>query len=183
MRGRTARKVTLCVLLLGLGSGACFGNFSATRGIYRFNAGVTESRIVQSLLMWGLLIVPVYELVALGDLFIFNVIQFWTGQDILSGSAGADLETAVLETNHAEQVVLRRGDRAYTISRVGQRLRVTANDVVVGSVEIQPSGALKLYDARGDLIGRLSVSEQARATRELARVLPSTPEQVRDAGK
>ena len=64
--------------LMTITATGCFGSFHLTRTVYGFNAGL-DNKFVRTLVMWGLLIIPVYELAALGDVLIFNVIEFWSG--------------------------------------------------------------------------------------------------------
>jgi Domain of unknown function (DUF3332) len=76
-------------LFLSMG---CFGGFNLTKVIYKWNGGVSESNLVKSLVMWGLIIIPVYEIVLILDFIIFNLIEFWGGSNPISMKAG-DIET------------------------------------------------------------------------------------------
>ena len=49
---------------------------------------MADSRFVKTLVFWGLNIIPVYGVAALGDLIIFNLIEFWTGSNPLAMSEG-----------------------------------------------------------------------------------------------
>jgi len=64
-----------------LPSTGCFGKFGLTRKVAGWNDHVTESKVGKSVVMWGLLVIPVYELAALGDIFIFNPIEFFSGSN------------------------------------------------------------------------------------------------------
>jgi hypothetical protein len=61
----------------------CYGEFAATRKIYGWNSHVSGNKIVNSAVMWGLIIIPVYELASLGDIIIFNPIEVVSGSNPL----------------------------------------------------------------------------------------------------
>jgi hypothetical protein len=73
----------------------CYGNFQATRSIYKFNGEVSEDKVVRSVVMWGLLILPVYYIGGLADVFVLNPIEYWSGTKINVGSAPDTKGTAV----------------------------------------------------------------------------------------
>jgi len=57
----------------------CYGSFGAFNAVHGWNGHATGNRIANSLIHAGLWIVPVYELTILGDLIIFNTVEFATG--------------------------------------------------------------------------------------------------------
>ena len=57
----------------------CYGNFQATKAVYKWNAEVSDEKIVRSVVMWGLLILPVYYIGGLADVFVLNPIEYWSG--------------------------------------------------------------------------------------------------------
>jgi hypothetical protein len=59
----------------------CYGSFTATRKVHAWNGKVTNNKFANSAIMWGLLIIPVYELAWLGDVLIFNTIEVTGGQN------------------------------------------------------------------------------------------------------
>ena len=65
----------------------CYGNFQATKSIYKFNGEVSEDKVVRSAVLWGFLILPVYEIGALADLIVLNPIEYWQGTKINIGNA------------------------------------------------------------------------------------------------
>ena len=64
----------VCFVLIGTG---CFGKFTLTRELYKFNSKV-EDKFVRSLVFDVLVILPVYEVAGLVDWAVLNVIEFWT---------------------------------------------------------------------------------------------------------
>ena len=63
-------------LLLSMAVG-CYGHFKLVNGVREFNESVGENRMMRSLVMWALVIIPVYEVAWLGDVLVFNVIEFF----------------------------------------------------------------------------------------------------------
>jgi hypothetical protein len=83
------RKYALLALVAwaGLFQAGCFGKFALTRKLYSWNESV-GSKFVQSLVMWVMFIIPVYQLVGFIDIVILNLIEFWSGSNPISMKAG-----------------------------------------------------------------------------------------------
>jgi hypothetical protein len=81
-------KVVALVLVVSVGvvfSAGCFGKFQLTRKVYDINKSV-EDKYLRSAVTWLLVIIPVYGLAGLLDFILFNVIEFWSGENpIVSG--------------------------------------------------------------------------------------------------
>src|SRR4030065_1752434 len=81
-------KVVALVLVVSVGvvfSAGCFGKFQLTRKVYDINQSV-EDKYLRSAVTWLLVIIPVYGLAGFLDFILFNVIEFWSGEDpIVSG--------------------------------------------------------------------------------------------------
>ncbi len=99
------KKITLTLLIttgpLFLLSG-CYGRFPLTRVIYKFNGSIGSKatlggRLINTLIMWVMIIIPVYGLATLADAIIFNLIEFWTGKPmsigLQEGDAGREMAT------------------------------------------------------------------------------------------
>jgi hypothetical protein len=93
---------------------ACFGKFPLIRKLYSFNESIADKgtllgRFINNLVYWVMLFFPIYGIAGLIDGLIFNLIEFWTGNQIL--------------TNNTES----KGDRgiAYQQSEDGNSLSVT----------------------------------------------------------
>jgi hypothetical protein len=80
--------LALAVVTAAAGSAGCWGSFSLTNKLYRFNDGVSDSKWIKWLLFLGLIILPVYSLFILGDAIIFNTIEFFTGSNPFGGGEG-----------------------------------------------------------------------------------------------
>jgi hypothetical protein len=79
--------VLLIVLLSMSLFPGCYGKFHLVRDIYKWN-GEVGNKWVNSLVMWVLFIVPVYQVAGFIDFCILNVIEFWTGKDPLAMQPG-----------------------------------------------------------------------------------------------
>jgi len=65
----------------------CFGNFSLTRQVYELNRNI-DNAFVRSIVMWAMMIIPVYGIAAWIDVVILNLIEFWTGDNPLAMNEG-----------------------------------------------------------------------------------------------
>ena len=72
----------------------CLGRMALSGKVGKFNLEVTESKWGREGVFLGLYFIPVYPFAAFADLMIFNSIEFWTGENPLSGeSALVDIAT------------------------------------------------------------------------------------------
>lgn len=70
---------------------ACFGPFNLTRNVYHWNSGIKGSgevsdKWMKEFVFFGMIIIPVYMFATLLDAFIFNSIQFWSGNTPIKAS-------------------------------------------------------------------------------------------------
>jgi len=81
------KRLAPLVLLAALAGSqpACYGSYGAFNSVHKWNATATDSKVTNSLLHFGLWIVPVYELAILGDFVIFNNIEFLTDKPVFAG--------------------------------------------------------------------------------------------------
>lgn len=75
--------VAICFVTV---STACYGPFNLTRNVYHWNSGIKGSGAVndkwmKEFVFFGMIVIPVYMFSALLDAFIFNSIQFWSGDN------------------------------------------------------------------------------------------------------
>ncbi len=80
MRGNRFGKGIALVLVAAVGalSAGCFGKFQLTRKLYDINQSIDE-KYIRSAATW-LFVIP-YAVTGLLDFVIFNVIEFWTGEN------------------------------------------------------------------------------------------------------
>lgn len=94
---KTTRWFTLAALLfLGVFSTQnCYGRFVLTGKIYNWN-GSMGNKFIKSILMWVLIIIPVYGVCVFIDFIILNTIEFWTGSNPLA-MGPTDKEIQIVE--------------------------------------------------------------------------------------
>lgn len=68
--------VVLCFVVTG-----CIGSFAAFNKLLDWNQQATDQKWVNEVIFLGLNIIPVYGIAYLGDILIFNAIEFWTGNN------------------------------------------------------------------------------------------------------
>lgn len=68
------------VAAVGALSAGCFGKFQLTSKVYDINKSI-DDKYVRSAATWIFVIAQVYTVSALLDLIVFNVIEFWTGEN------------------------------------------------------------------------------------------------------
>jgi hypothetical protein len=147
-RVRNAILLPLIVMFSGAAAG-CFGRFPAMTAIYGFNKSASSNRVVQSLLLIGLTIIPVYFVGFLVDALVLNVIDFFGGTNVASKTQTlADGSTVELTRVDADTVRVRHVDAAghedsFEIVRVGDNAGYVRRDGrLLGMVEQLPDGQL-----------------------------------------
>ncbi len=96
-----AGKLTLCLLAMLVGLTGCFGRFALTRTVYDWNSDI-ENPYLKSATMAVLFVVPAYPVAALADTFIFNVIEFWSGETLLMEPTVKSVGGNLAETTDVE---------------------------------------------------------------------------------
>jgi len=165
MRGSRFGKGIAMALVAAVGalSAGCFGKFQLTRKLYDINQSIDE-KYVRSAATW-LFVIP-YAVTGLLDFVIFNVIEFWTGENpvaeakvtkvyaqgdgrtVLTLSRDGSATVAVIERYEGERLVstLRvrddgRGKVAAVETAGGKVREVSAVAASDGSVDVTVSTA------------------------------------------
>jgi hypothetical protein len=63
---------------------SCIGPNNAYESLHTWNSKLSESKWVNELAFLGLNIIPVYGICMLGDIVLFNSVEFWTGENMIS---------------------------------------------------------------------------------------------------
>ncbi len=91
------RKLVMSVALAAaILSTSCLGSFHAVTSLKSWNETVSDNKFVNNVLFWAMNIVPVYPLFVLGDVVVFNLIEFWSGSNPLAMNEG-DMEIQTIE--------------------------------------------------------------------------------------
>jgi len=106
MKGKTLSKRIVAAIVVGsllTVTTACYGPFNLTRNVYHWNSNIKGSgevneKWMKEFVFFGMIIIPVYMFSALLDAFIFNSIQFWSGDNPVKASElGSDGQTKVAQ--------------------------------------------------------------------------------------
>ena len=111
--------VIMIAAILGTSTG-CFGEFALTRKLWAWNDDVTDSRFVNNLVFYALAILPVYEVVGAADLIIFNLIEFWTGDNPLAMQEG-ERDRQIIPLDGEEYIVEASKNQFELIAPDGER--------------------------------------------------------------
>lgn len=115
---RQTKITALCAVLSGsLLFSSCIGSFSLWNGLKDWNLSI-GNKFVNEIVFLAFHIVPVYEVAYLGDIFVMNSIEFWSGSNPL-----ADIGTT--KTVHGENgdYTVRVNEDGYTIIKEGEENR------------------------------------------------------------
>ena len=147
---------TLCLGLMAIMApltlSGCFGHFPLTNAVYHGNRNVyssvegdnTQRKLAQSAVMW--VFIPVYAGAAIGDMVVFNLIEFWTGAqtDVSYNYEANGTKVVVASAKEGREAVLR-------VSRNGTLL--TEQHVTKISANV-----FEVRDASGTLAGTIQKS-------------------------
>jgi hypothetical protein len=151
------RNIIRSGLVLSLGAAVllsgCYGRFTLTRSIYKWNANISSDRYIRSIIFWPLSIV--YVGAAAADAVVVNVLEFWSGDRVVDSAAlpdGSQVKVQAagsgqpmvitIERNGqvlAERQVIRLGDGKYEIRDAAQHS--------LGTLDRQPDGTFKVAPA------------------------------------
>lgn len=82
------KKSCLAALLaLSLGTSSCLGPDNLYNGIKGWNADLSDHDWVNEVVFLGLVIIPVYQIALLGDVVIFNTVEYWSGDNLVKKPA------------------------------------------------------------------------------------------------
>jgi len=168
---------------------ACYGPFNLTRNVYHFNSGVKGSgeineKWMKEIVFFGMIVIPVYMFSALLDAFIFNAIQFWTGDNPVKLTQGPDgyLQAVQLgeqtitvswsEDHRAADLTYREQGRTLKTARIveegtGYRL-VDAGGQVLYRTEEAVNGGLNIVDGECRLVDHVPFDRLQQASSNLA---------------
>ena len=158
----------------------CIGHFRLTSSLLSWNKQLSN-KFVNELVFLGLTVMPVYFFSLMGDAFIFNTIEFWSGNNPISSTVeGGD---AVASTRTFEQgqhkVVLERSDteagRQLTVRTYRNDRLVERSDLVARGdgtvVKVDPAGnvlAVAQPGPNGSILVRDALSGKTRLVTDAA---------------
>jgi hypothetical protein len=111
------RRACIAVVLAStIAVSGCIGSFSLTNKVYSWNEKATDSKYVNSGIMWVLAIVPVYWATILIDAVVLNTIEFYSGKNPIAFTSPQQLEKVVTSNGKTFKVTM--GNNAITVDRL-----------------------------------------------------------------
>ena len=137
MRSFSKLVAAVVLTLFAAGASGCYGQFALTRKLYAWNGEASGNKFANSLILFALIVIPVYELCGLGDWLIFNTVEVFTGTNPISQ----------LDVPGGHDWVARRlGEDEVEVSRDGTVILVGRR---------APGGSVTWRDVRGDVIAEV----------------------------
>ena len=166
MKGKTLRKRIVAAIVMGsflTVSTACYGPFNLTRNVYHWNSNIKGAKEVnekwmKEFVFFGMIIIPVYMFSALLDAFIFNSIQFWSGDNpVKAADEGGDGATRIVKLGGVT-VTMVGSDRGTTVT-------YERNGTVErrATIETNPTG-YRLIDETGVLLAEAEKRQDGSVT-------------------
>jgi len=150
-------KVVALALVVSVGvvfSAGCFGKFQLTRNLYDMNQSV-EDKYLRSAVTWLFVIIPVYGVAGLLDFILFNVIEFWSGENPVVGGQ----QTRVYAKGDDRVVMTIGREDGATVATI-EKYR---EDSLVSTLRIRDDGS---GSVTSDLIEDGKVARTTTATQE-----------------
>ncbi|MHB1605356.1 MAG: DUF3332 family protein [Leptospirales bacterium] len=107
----------------------CYGQFALVRTLYKAN-GQVENKWARSGLTALMVILPVYEFAGLGDVIIFNPIEFWTKKNPITNSPSVASKNGTVPMNGTTIGTAKNGDHV-TVSWHYDKNRSNVSAVVI----------------------------------------------------
>ncbi len=137
LRARALRLVLVAAASTGLAG--CYGSFTAVKKLHAWNGTIDNGGIMTQAVFWVFGALQVYTLFALGDVFIFNLLEFWTGSNPVADSGEVQMVDGAIQVD--------RDGKTWRIEQVGpETLRVEVDGLHIGDAEMQADGALLVRD-------------------------------------
>jgi hypothetical protein len=127
----------------------CFGRFRAMNAVYDFNRTASDNAVVRSLLLFAMIVIPVYGVAFLVDWIVLNTLDFLNGtnkvavQDLPDGSK-VEMAKLDADTVRVRQVDPAGRETSFDIVRLGSNAGYLrgSDGRIVGSVERLSDGRL-----------------------------------------
>ena len=167
--------LTLCVM-----GSSCIGSHALFNKISAWNQGASDNKFINELICIAMWVVPVYQISLLGDVLVFNSIEFWTGSNPMAkvGSMktvkGSDGKEYCIKTEKSGYKISQDGKSIdLKFNEKDQSWNVESNGRSHKLMKMNANGTASLYlgdrvmnvslDAQGVTAARNAVMEQTYA--------------------
>lgn len=103
----------LMAATLLLSTSGCYGTFTLTKKVHNWNGDATDNKFANSIIMWGLIIIPVYPISVFVDFVVLNTLEFWTGSNPLAMAEG-----------ESEIQIVQSGDKVFEITATQNQFHI-----------------------------------------------------------
>jgi hypothetical protein len=167
---------------------ACYGPFNMTRNVYHWNSGIKGSgevneKWMKEIVFFGMIVIPVYMFSALLDAFVFNAIQFWTGDNPIKVTQNSDGHihevqlgkttiSVVWSEDHRSAALTYRQEgqmtKTATIVEQAGGFRMIEDESPVYISEFNVDGSVNILDRDCRLVDHVSFHRMLQGARHLA---------------
>lgn len=183
---RKAVAITVIVSFMSVTT-ACYGPFNLTRNVYHWNSevkgsGEVNEKWMKEIVFFAMIIIPVYMLSALADAFIFNSMQFWTGNNPVKLTRGPDgqiqevqlrdqtISVSWTEGYRSAALTYRQQGRTIKTALIvehGNGYRLVEGGRSVYLTEQAVDGGVNIVDHDCQLVDHLSMDQLRRGAKQL----------------
>jgi hypothetical protein len=153
----------------------CFGSFGATRLVWELNRDLFSNKFLQWILFIVFTALPVYGIAVTVDVFFLNLLEFWTGSNLLV-EKGEDVPERVVQLDDDTIMVMNRDgynslrfemiqkgeSHNFALEMKRDSVALTEGDDIVALLRAEPQG-VSVYDAEGKLLDSMTQTEQDSA--------------------
>jgi hypothetical protein len=173
-------KVVALVLVMSVGivfSAGCYGKFQLTRSLYEVNKSV-EDKYLRSVVTW-IFIIP-YAITGFLDFVIFNLIEFWSGQNpvvVPQARVYENGDDRVIMTIAREGGATVATVERYHAGSLVSTLRIRDDGAGTVTSELVEDGKVdRTMTAMQEMDGSVSVAEVSSTGTEMKRYSPNAVE-------
>ena len=143
-------------------SAACYGPFNLTRNVYHWNSNIKGSgevneKWMKEIVFFGMIVIPVYMFSALLDAFVFNSIQFWSGDNPIKLTRDADGYIHEVQLGDTTISVVWSKDRRFAALTYRQQ-----GQIVKSATILEQGGGFRMVEEDGEspiYVSEFSVDE------------------------
>lgn len=141
--------VALMVTSMSVMSVGCYGSFNLTKKVYNWNGSLGNKWVVE-LVFLAASALPVYGIAAVVDLYILNLVEFWSGKNPMASNMTTEDGTQVTFNSEKNQVEISYAGKTYVIAHEnGKSVAKDANGNILAIAERNDDGSINLLDANG----------------------------------